>query len=193
MATEYDWLTLDDDETVVWSGQPHESSLAGALLVGLPLSLILIGIPIVVGAYLSVKNTDYVVTDAGLYKKTGVFSRDVQKIDFDKVQNISYSQGFFGQQFGYGNVDVSTAGGSGVEMQFRAVPDPKDVQEEINRQIKRTGRGGDGGDGPSKEAVLDEILRELRAIRTAVEESDGRSVGGDGSRRQPPADREDSP
>jgi len=30
------------------------------------------------------------------YKKTGVLSRDVQRIDFGKVQNTSYSQGFFG-------------------------------------------------------------------------------------------------
>jgi len=55
-------------------------------------------------------------------------SRDVQRIDFGKVQNTSYSQGFFGSRFGYGNVDISTAGGSGIEMQFRSVPEPREIQ-----------------------------------------------------------------
>jgi len=124
----FDWLSLDDGEEVLWSGEPMMKSIYPALVIGLPLSLVLVGIPIVVGAYLNIKNTDFVVTSQGLYKKTGVLSRSVQKIGFDKVQNISFSQGFFGTQFGYGNIEVSTAGGSGVEMRFRSIEEPKTVQ-----------------------------------------------------------------
>jgi len=131
-----DWLTLDEDEEIVWSGKPHESSLIPALVVGLPLALILIGLLIIAGSYLQRENTQYVVTTDGLYKKTGVLSRDVQRIDFGKVQNTSYSQGFFGSRFGYGNVDISTAGGSGIEMQFRSVPEPREIQELINKRVK---------------------------------------------------------
>ena len=161
----YDWLTLEDDEEVLWSSRPHRSSLVPALVVGIPLSILLIGLVIILGAYLTYKNTNYVVTTSGLYKKTGILSRDVQKIGFDKVQNISYSQSAIGGYFGYGTVEVSTAGSSGVEMQFRSVPAPADVQELIDSRIeRRDGRGGD-----DKEDVLAEILTELRAIRRAVE------------------------
>jgi len=52
-----DWLTLDEDEEIVWSGKPHESSLIPALVVGLPLALILIGLLIIAGSYLQRENT----------------------------------------------------------------------------------------------------------------------------------------
>ncbi|WP_336136397.1 PH domain-containing protein [Natronomonas amylolytica] len=159
-----EWLTLDDDEELLWSSRPHRSSLVPALVVGIPLSFVLVGIPILVGAYLTYQNTHYVVTDAGLYKKTGILSRDVQKIGFDKVQNTSYSQSAIGGYFGYGNVDISTAGGSGVEMRFRSVPDPADVQQRINKRVKSKEPASD-----DKSEVLEEVLDELRAIRAELE------------------------
>jgi uncharacterized membrane protein YdbT with pleckstrin-like domain len=167
---EFDWLTLDADETVVWADTPHEMSLVPAFIVGVPLSLLLVGIPILVGAYLSHRNTNYVVTTTALYRKTGILSRNVQRIEFDKVQDTSYRQSFFGSQFGYGTVDVSTAGGTGVELSFTNVADPQALQRRINERI-RTDR--DTGEDRDKAAVLDDILGELRAIRAAVEGDDG--------------------
>ena len=164
-----DWLTLDKDERIVWSGKPHESSLIPALVVGVPLSLVLIGLFIIAGSYLQRENTQYVVTTDGLYKKTGVLSRDVQRIDFGKVQNTSYSQGFFGSRFGYGNVDISTAGGSGIEMQFRSVPKPREVQELINKRVKGSRGEPKTESGETKRDVLDDILVELREIRSTLE------------------------
>jgi uncharacterized membrane protein YdbT with pleckstrin-like domain len=164
-----DWLSIDDGEEIIWSGKPHGSSLIPALVIGLPLSLILIGVVIIASAYFQRENTQYVVTSEGLYKKTGVLSRDVQRIDFGKVQNISYNQGFFGSQFGYGNVDISTAGGSGVEMQFWSVPDPREVQELINKRMKGSRGEPTTESGETKGDVLDDILLELREIRSTLE------------------------
>lgn len=160
---EFDWLTLDEGEEVVWWGRPHKYSLVPALVVGIPLAVLLVGIVVIVAAYLRRKNTQFVVTTDGLYTKTGVFSRDVQRIGYEKVQNISYSQDFFGTRFGYGDVDISTAGGAGVEMRFRQVPDPKAVQKRVNA-LSKEARGADR-DREDKAAVLDDILSELRAIR----------------------------
>lgn len=172
--TAYDWLTLDDGEEILWAGEPHFYSIVPALIVGIPLMLVLIGIPIVVGSYLTRENTVYLLTNEGLYHKSGVFSRGVQKIEFEKVQNTAFSQGPLGNYVGYGNVDISTAGGDDIEMRFRAVADPKAVQGMIKREIRKT-RGGDRGDEATRDtdAVLDDILAELRAIRTALEAEDG--------------------
>lgn len=172
----FDWLSLDEGEEVIWTGQPHVYSLVPALIVGIPLSLLLIGIPIVVGAYLGRENTVYLLTNEGLYQKSGILSRDVQKIEFEKVQNTAFSQGPLGNAVGYGNVDISTAGGDSVEMQFRAVPDPKDVQARIKQEIRKTRSGSrEDGEGSSRDTddVLDEILGELRAIRTHLENGAG--------------------
>lgn len=165
-AASFDWLTLDEGETVVWADTPHELSLVPAFVVGIPLSLVLVGIPLLVGAYLSHRNTNYVVTTTALYRKTGVLSRNVQRIEFDKVQDTSYRQSFFGARYGYGTVDVSTAGGTGIELSFGNVADPQALQRRINERI-RSGSGPE--DDRDKAAVLDEIVTELRAIRAAIE------------------------
>lgn len=164
-----EWLTLDEDETLVWSGKPHKSSLIPALIIGVPLSVVLIGLVIIGAAYLYRENTRYVVTTDALYRKSGVVSRDVQRIDFGKVQNTSYSQGFFGARFGYGNVDISTAGGSGVEMQFQSVPEPRHIQETINKRVKAQRGNSTREDGETKSDVLADILDELRAIRETID------------------------
>ncbi|GAA0195970.1 PH domain-containing protein [Halobaculum roseum] len=172
----FDWLSLDPEEEVVWTGKPHSMSLVPALVVGVPLSLVLVGIPIVVSAYLSRENTEYVITTEALYKKRGVVSRDVKRVGFEKVQDTSYSQDFFGTQFGYGSVDISTAGGSGVELSFDSVAEPKRIQELVNERIRARDRRGDVGDGETKADVLDDILGELRAIRAAVEDDGAGAV-----------------
>ena len=166
------WLTLEDDEEIQWASTPHRYSIVPAFIVGIPLSLVLIGIPLVVGSYLQYTNTNYVVTNRGLYSKRGILSKDVKQIGFDKVQNISYSQSALGSSFGYGSVDISTAGGSGVELKFRSIPDPAAVQELIAREIDSRQQGGSGSAADTDD-VLAEILAELRVISRAVTDDDG--------------------
>ena len=87
---EFEWLTLDEGEEILWSGEPRLKSIIPAVIFGIPfIAAAGIGVLIILGAYYNVKNTDYVVTDEGLYVKKGILSRSVQKIGFDKVQNIS--------------------------------------------------------------------------------------------------------
>ena len=164
-----EWLSLDSGEQLVWQGQPRIKSILPAVLIGIPTAILGIGILIIAGAYLSVKNTKYVVSSEGLYVKKGVLSRSVQKIGFDKVQNISFSQGILGNYFGYGNIEISTAGGSGVEMRFRSIRNPKEIQQKINNRIKSTGTEEQGASsGRDQEELLEEILSELKEINNKI-------------------------
>lgn len=136
MKEDFDWLTVDVDEEIVWNGNPKLQRLVGFTF------------------------TDYVLTDQALYRKSGIFSRNVQKIGLDKVQNISFNQGILGKMFGYGNIDISTAGGSGVEMRFLGIDDPKTVQETINKQTKTEKKESQ----KSERELLKDILNELRDL-----------------------------
>jgi membrane protein YdbS with pleckstrin-like domain len=179
-SASYDWLTLDEDEEILWAGQPASETMYGAYLVGIPTILLLgLGLLIIASAYLTRENTDYVITTKSVYKKTGIFSRSVAEVEYEKVQNTSFSVGIVGRSFDYGNVEISTAGGSGVEMTLRGVSSPQEVQKRLSRRVKEIqGRGG--GDEEAKPDVLDDILTELRAIRVAVEgESQERPAGND--------------
>jgi len=183
MAEEFDWLTLEEGEEVLWSSRAHKYSLYVGMVFGA--LFLLVGS---LFAWLSYRNTHYVVTNKRIYAKRGTLSRNVKTVDFDKVQNINYTQSALGAQFGYGNVEISTAGSSGAEVTFRSIPDPADVQELIDREIKRN-RGdrktGEESGAASKADVLDEVVSELRAIRRLLEDqSDGQVGSHGGGRRQ---------
>lgn len=166
MRQELDWINLDEDEEVLWSGQPRMKSIIPALIIGIPTAVIGIGLLIIGGAYLQIKNTSFVVTNQGLYRKQGVLSRNVQKIGFDKVQNISFSQGITGNYFDYGNIEISTAGGSGVEMRFNSIDQPREVEQIINKHLKK--EKGESDTGTRRGG--DEVVKELKEIKKVLQE-----------------------
>ena len=175
MDGDLEWLDLEEGEEVLWADTPHPYSLLPTFVVGIPLSLLLVGLAIIASAYLTYKNKNYVVTSDALYKKTGVLSITVKRIEFEKVQDTSYRQSFLGTQFGFGVVEVSTAGGGSVELRFEDVSEPQALQSLINAQLRR--REGDRSATDEKAAVLDEILHELRSLRKAVEHANPGSSG----------------
>lgn len=167
----YEWVDLEPGERVIWEGKPHVYSLAPAIIVGIPLSVVLIGLVIMAWAWVARENTTYVITTEAVYRKRGSISRDVKRVDFAKIQNTSFRQGILGTHFDYGTVDVSTAGSEGAEVRFRAVPDPRAVQRQLNNRLERvTGETRpDDEERPDEIELLLEIRDELRAIRAAVD------------------------
>lgn len=188
MSTQNDtpeWLSLDQGESILWSGNPTTKSIAGVIMFSV---IIIIGVPIfwkpllgiVVGvmfgavltgfSFLHLKNTEYVLTSKNVYEKTGVLSTNVTKVGLSKVQDTGFSQGVFGNVFDYGNVDISTAGGSGDEITFSAIPDYKKVKDRINREIDKY---QSSQTHQEKEQVdsekMDEIIEAAKETRESTE------------------------
>lgn len=178
-AQQYDWLTLEGDEEIVWSGEPELLGYAWAFLLGIVLIPFFgIGLVIIVSTYLTLKNTAYVITTDSVFKKTGILSRKITDIGHENIQDTGYRQGVAGRYFGFGTVQISTAGGSGVEMSLENVGDPLAVQSQLDRAAK-TGRAkGDRTEQAQSETVridgetVEELIEEMRATRTALESID---------------------
>ena len=167
-----DWVTLTDDETVVWRGGPSTARVVQELLgetllvvvglavvavgsgavaavdpptlsavplglVGIGLAVVLLGVVLGVVTYLRFRAIEYLITTSELYRKRGLFSRSVRNLRLERVQDSGFQQSAVQRLLGYGTVHVSTAGGGGVEMRFRAVPDPEAVNGRIARQLDR--------------------------------------------------------
>lgn len=175
-----EWLSLDDGEEIRWLGEPVPVSLVGTAVWGLLLTVVLVGVLLLLTlplSWLSIRNTDYVVTDEALYVKTGVLSTNIESVGLDRIQNTEYSQSFWGRQFGYGSIDVSTAGSSGAEIGFQNVEGAGEVRETITSlsnehaaRSRRSGsRDGDPAGAPATAEGMDELLEELRATREAME------------------------
>jgi hypothetical protein len=199
MDTRPDWLSLDADETVVWSGAPRirrvlptaavaalwiallalgvtlgpqsvpTSALPGTLLAVGAVLLALPAVAAVVGSYLRTTHVEYVLTDRGLYRKAGVVSTRVSRVDLSAVERTSLSKGVWGNVFDYGTISISTAGSDGVDLRFTDLDDPNPVRTEIRRLIgaDRIRRGADAG-APIDAATADALLDEFGALRAAA-------------------------
>ncbi|WP_255196728.1 PH domain-containing protein [Halorarius litoreus] len=171
-----DWLTLDPDEEIVWSGSPRLTTIIPAVVAGLVgvavvayVAWILEYLPILLAApvalavpgyaYLEVTNTEFLVTDRAVYAKTGVLGRRVVQSSLSKVQNSSFSQGITGTLFGYGTVRLEIAGGNDVD--FYRIDDPQSVRELVDRAT--------GDEIPGSVEQWRAVLDEVRALRTAID------------------------
>lgn len=166
MVEDLNWFDNEGDENIVWSGQPHINSIYPSVALGIILiPLAGLGLLIILMAYLDRENKDFVITNEGVYRKSGIISRRVKKISFGKIQDTSYNQGYFGRMFNYGNVDITTAGGSQVEMRFQSIPNPEKVQKKINQFIK----GDESSSERSEKDLLREILQELKTLNRKMQ------------------------
>lgn len=163
-----------------WAGRPRLLSALPAGLLGLVLvagavavvvttrrspALLFVPVGIAIGAwgYLVVTHTRFVVTDRAIYRKRGVFSRDVRRIDVERVQNSSFRQGVRGSLFGYGTVVVEAAGGGSIR--FHDVEEPREVRSLVDRRVA----AGDGFPGSPEQ--WEAVLTEVRTWRARVEAS----------------------
>lgn len=124
-------------------------------------------------AYLRTTNTDYLLTDRNVYKKTGVWSENVTRIGVDKIQNTQLKKDFFGNTFDYGTILLSTAGGGGVEMAIEDLDDPDVLRSELRTRMAqaRDETRADAGQRPrgvDPEAVRT-LVAEAKKLREAAE------------------------
>lgn len=198
MVTDYDWLSLDGGEEIVWTGKPRTRSVLGsvagaigfvlvslaalgaaATLTDIPrwmlllagVGVVLYGAIQVVRAYVPVANTDYVLTTRNLYKKRGVLSETVNRVGVEKIQRTTLSKGVLGNLFDYGTVDVSTAGGRGVEMRIKDLNDPGELRENLRRRISAASSRTDPdavGESRVDPETAQQVIEEARRMREAA-------------------------
>lgn len=184
-----DWFTRGDDEAVQWSGQPRRTVVAPMALAALAVAAVaavyepllgavafVAGVAVVGWTYLRLSNTEYVLTDAAVYRKQGVLGEHVTRVDLARVQNTDLKKGVLGNQFGFGDVNVDTAGSAGVELSIDRVSDPEDVRELLLDLTKRA--SGDAVAGVGSAASVEQALEEARKLRAVAESLERRFTGG---------------
>lgn len=126
-----------------------------------------------VKGYLQTVNTDYLLTDKNIYKKTGVWSENVTRIGVDKIQNTQLKKDFFGNVFDYGTILLSTAGGGGVEMAIEDLDDPDQLRtalrETMTAASNRTQRTAGAGDGDIDPETMQALVDEATKLRETAE------------------------
>lgn len=191
-AHEFDWLRLDGDEEVAWSGRPKVTRAAVESLwvvvggVGLgAMAVVVLSAPLIAGAalagvvgvlgpvwiYLSVTNREYAVTNTAVYQRSGVASETVESAGMERVQNTSYHQSALGAVFDTGQVSIDTAGSAGTKISFKGIAEAREVQQEL-REIASNAADDGGQDTGADQEALRAAVQEARRLRETAREVD---------------------
>ena len=133
-------------ERVLWRGRASYRSQAALLLAGAvlvivgavlfppaeatgvpgaidaPSAIVALGVVAAVLAYLTVIFTEYIVTDRGVRVARGVVARSEAEVRGQWITGTRVSQDTLGRLLGYGDVAVTTAGGTGAVLRGVANP-----------------------------------------------------------------------
>jgi len=136
---------LKKDENIVFVTGPHWFTLTlpvlytfAGILIAIFLSVylwFLWFIILIPGLYLTYKiidrrNNIWAVTNLRVIDEEGVFSLSAKESPLDKINNVSYTQSFWGRIFGYGNVEIQTAAEAGETDSF-IVQKPRQLKDSI--------------------------------------------------------------
>jgi uncharacterized membrane protein YdbT with pleckstrin-like domain len=127
-------------------------------------------------AYLRTRNTDYLLTNKNIYKKTGVWSENVTRVGIDKIQSTQLKKDFFGNIFDYGTILISTAGGRGIEMSIEDLDDPDELRTKLRSKMaqasdeeRHESRYGQDGVDPETVQILVDEAQKMRVTAENIE------------------------
>jgi uncharacterized membrane protein YdbT with pleckstrin-like domain len=180
---------LKSEEKVILITRPHWFTILFPVLLGLigiaggivlsAFGLVLGGIPValVLAGYAGYKILErnrniWAVTNMRVIDEEGIFSSDTKESPLDKINNVSYSQSFWGKIFGYGKVDIQTAAEIG-ETTYENVESPgklKDaittMQEEYKKiQMKRQAKEFADAIGTANDNDIGTELEKLNQLK----------------------------
>ncbi len=90
------------------------------------------------GAYIKVRNSEFVVTDQRVLIKVGWLQRRSLETFLSKVEGIGVEQGLDGRMWGYGTIIVTGTGGT--HERFTRIADPLEFRKQIQEQTATTQR-----------------------------------------------------
>lgn len=97
---------------------------------GILLTPFLIGVPLLIAAWLYRLSTEVVATDRRVLIKTGLLSYKTDEYRLDKVETIHVNQDILSRAMGFGNVTL--VGSGGTRRSFRCIVDPFSFRNAVN-------------------------------------------------------------
>ena len=115
--------------------------LAGELRLFLMLGTVLAGILIINLYYWGWRAHEYVLTDQRVIINEGIVSKFSRSIAIDRIQDLTTFQGLWGRTWGFGDIELESAGREGAEL-LSTVPRPQQLRNAIFAQIEARRRPG---------------------------------------------------
>jgi uncharacterized membrane protein YdbT with pleckstrin-like domain len=78
--------------------------------------------------------TKYYLTNLRLIEERGIIGKRIVSIWLNKVQDVTCKFGILGRIFGFGDIEIESAGAYG-KIVFGSLPSPEKFREEIEKAI----------------------------------------------------------
>ena len=115
--------------------------LPGELGLLLMLGVVLAGIAVLNLYYWGWRAHEYVLTDQRVILNEGILSKFSRSIAIDRIQDLTTFQGLWGRTWGFGDIELESAGREGAEL-LSTVPHPQQLRNAIFGQIEARRRPG---------------------------------------------------
>jgi uncharacterized membrane protein YdbT with pleckstrin-like domain len=119
----------------------------GTLLLGGELRLLVL-LGVLLGAILIInlyywgwRAHEYILTDQRVILNEGIVSKFSRSIAIDRIQDLTTFQGLWGRTWGFGDIELESAGREGAEL-LSTVPRPQQLRNAIFAQIEARRRPG---------------------------------------------------
>jgi uncharacterized membrane protein YdbT with pleckstrin-like domain len=102
--------TLLQGETVLYRARISLWSLAHLIFFGVLLLVVVVGLVLLVIAWIRYRTTEFAVTDRRIIAKTGLISRSTVELFLDKVEALQVEQSVMGRILDFGTVSIHGTG-----------------------------------------------------------------------------------
>lgn len=102
--------SLLSNERVLHQARISVWSMFPLILLGVILTPIMIGLVLLIMAYVRYKTTELAVTSQRVVVKTGLISRNIIEINMAKVESVEVTQTVLGRLFDFGSLSISGTG-----------------------------------------------------------------------------------
>ncbi|MHB8206232.1 PH domain-containing protein [Mucilaginibacter sp.] len=107
-------------------------STLGSGVGGLFVIFAIIGL---IGAYMSSKSSEFVVTNRRIMLKTGVLKRKLVELQLNRAEGLMVNQGIIGRILNYGSIIVTSGG---VKEVFSPIAQPYEFKKHVNNAIEES-------------------------------------------------------
>jgi len=115
--------------------------ISGELRLLLMLGAVLVGLGVLNLYYWGWRAHEYVLTDQRVILNEVIVSKFSRSIAIDRIQDLTTFQGLWGRTWGFGDIELETAGREGAEL-LSTVPRPQQLRNAIFSQIEARRRQG---------------------------------------------------
>ena len=108
------------------------------IVVGwLGIAALVFGLLSILWRWMRWRYTIYAVTNQRILRQSGVISKSYVDCSLSRVQSVFLEIPILGRIFGFGTIRIATAGTAGIEIEWKAVKQPRTVQRVLNEAITR--------------------------------------------------------